>query len=761
MFASTKNRWLCSRHAAANRRPRRRWRLIERLEPRILLATAEGTPFALGEVLDASRLAGSLSAEIDWGDGVTTAADASPSGGGSLVGRVDYSFDTNNFFDTQVKKDLLQLAVDTILSQLGDDLAEIMPSGQNTWMAEFADPGTGDSQTITDLQVAADEIVIFAGGRDLGGSLGIGGTGGFSVSCVDPLFCDTVSTRGESGVTEANSLDFGPWGGSISFDASADFHFSDSTDDLGSQQADFLSAAMHEVAHVLGFGTSRSWTTFVSGSVFSGPAAQAAYGDQGVPLAGTSNGGHWANGTQSDGQEAAMDPSLTTGTRKLFTTLDFAALDDVGWDLLLPTATVAGSHTYGDDGVYDIIVTLAGSGGGVTTRQLQETVTNVPPALVAADDQAVGLGEPFTIADVGVFTDPGFGASETFTYTIDWGDGSTLGSGSASIDSSGVAGAATEGSYDGTHTYVIGGNYSVTVTVTDDDGGTDSGSFQLSVSAALSVEIAAEQIPENGGIGVTTLTITRLSNDLSQSLTVLLSTDESELDIPASVELPAGEATVVVDVDAVDDDVLDGAQGVTITATATGFLDGTDDLIVTDHETLSLTIDTPTVLERAGSAATFATVRRNNTNIDAALEVVISIDDGTEASAAESIIIPAGEASATFSIDAIEDEIADGPQLVTFTVMAGGYISDSDTLRVSDVASWHNAAQPRDVDGDGNVSPIDVLLIVNDLNSRGARPLSVPELAAVPPYLDVNDDGFVSAVDALIIVNALNNGAAN
>jgi len=31
-------------------------------------------------------------------------------------------------------------------------------------------------------------------------------------------------------------------------------------------------------------------------------------------------------------QEAAMDPTLAPGTRKLFTDLDVAALDDIGWD---------------------------------------------------------------------------------------------------------------------------------------------------------------------------------------------------------------------------------------------------------------------------------------------------------------------------------------------------------------------------------------------------------------------------------------------
>jgi len=133
-------------------------------------------------------------------------------------------------------------------------------------------------------------------------------------------------------------------GGTVAFDTSADFHFSASTDGLGNQQADFLSVAMHEVAHLLGFGASAAWNTYVAGGHFRGPASRAANGNQNVKL--STNGTHWESGTISDGREVAMDPSITTGTRKLFTSLDLAGLDDVGWDLVRSTATVSGSHTY-------------------------------------------------------------------------------------------------------------------------------------------------------------------------------------------------------------------------------------------------------------------------------------------------------------------------------------------------------------------------------------------------------------------------------
>lgn len=61
---------------------------------------------------------------------------------------------------------------------------------------------------------------------------------------------------------------------------------------------------------------------------------------------------------------------------------------------------------------------------------------------------------------------------------------------------------------------------------------------------------------------------------------------------------------------------------------------------------------------------------------------------------------------------------------------------------------------PLDVNDDGNVTPLDVLLVINDLNSRGSRlPARGP---SDTEYLDSTGDGAVSPLDVLVIINALN-----
>ncbi len=67
---------------------------------------------------------------------------------------------------------------------------------------------------------------------------------------------------------------------------------------------------------------------------------------------------------------------------------------------------------------------------------------------------------------------------------------------------------------------------------------------------------------------------------------------------------------------------------------------------------------------------------------------------------------------------------------------------------------WTNPVDMLDVTADEQVSPLDALLIINDLNEFGARALATRTDGA--PYLDVNGDGFLSPLDALLVLNELN-----
>ena len=253
----------------------------------------------------------------------------------AVVINFNYSYD-GGFFSgaNQGRQSILEAAGGYLGSILSDSLAAITSNGSNHFDAVFDRPDTGVLTTLSNFNVAPDTLTVFVGGRNLGsGTLGVGGPGGYSVGG-NSTYVNTAPQRGQSGV---GSSDFAPWGGQISFSTVADWYFDS---DLSTSESftgnDFYSVALHELGHVLGLGTAGSWNNQVSGSSFNGANAVAAYGAL-VPLQGGGDTGHWQEGTQStvNGvlQEALLDPTITTGTRKLFTKLDLAALQDVGWQV--------------------------------------------------------------------------------------------------------------------------------------------------------------------------------------------------------------------------------------------------------------------------------------------------------------------------------------------------------------------------------------------------------------------------------------------
>ena len=492
---------------------------------------AEGDLFAIDQSFDAAGLLGDVSAEIRWGDGTTT--PASTVNGGNPVGnlsiRFDYSLDTNQFFGgaNQSRRDLLQIAADSLVKRFGDSLSAITPTNLHQWQVSIFHPSIGPSNQIEgtltpltpNLPIAENEIVIYAGARDLpGNTAGVAGPAASSSTSLPPVQCQTkaecdqieadfeafqdlVRGRGQPGALESPATDFAPHFGSISFDSDTDFYF-DQAEGIQPAQIDFLSVAMHELAHVLGFGTSASWTRLSHGGTYTGPAANAAYlGGPNVPLAGD----HWALSVRSV-QSTLMAPSLDFGAEQLFSPLDFAAMADIGWQLLDTQTTVTAEQRYVDNGDFVPEVVLRAASHGELVFPLDSVnVTNVAPALTVPDPQTVFVGQTLSLTDIGVISDPGSSnnaatpaTTETFTYQIDWGDASPVDSGNASIDQLGDrSGGLTMASFDGSHIYASAGTYSVTVSVVDDDGGSVDQTFNV-VASEPAIEIVVSPTGPGG-----------------------------------------------------------------------------------------------------------------------------------------------------------------------------------------------------------------------------------------------------------------------
>lgn len=124
---------------------------------------------------------------------------------------------------------------------------------------------------------------------------------------------------------------------------------------------------------------------------------------------------------------------------------------------------------------------------------------------------------------------------------------------------------------------------------------------------------------------------------------------------------------------------------------------------------------------------------------------------------ANGIVSFPGLADGVYQIDAVPQSVIQsfGESPISFEVAAGEIIGGAPRLAAQRVDSpYYNAGLPEDVNEDEEVSALDALRIINDLNLNGARELTRDEV--ITSMLDVTNDGIVTALDALRVINYLN-----
>lgn len=240
----------------------------------------------------------------------------------------DYRFDDFGFFDNFDRRTLLQQAADDLAANFTDTLAAIpSPSAPgDSWRGIFDRPGGfGQEEEAVNATIAEDTILVYAGARD------------FLFDWVETssdrevfgsvAWQETILGRGQSNSFGPTATDFSPWGGSITFDLFADWHFG--IDPPGnSRETDFYMVAQHGLMHLLGFGASESFSRLSPNSQFNGPSAVQIFGGS-VPM--SSGSFHWKEDTLSQGQRTLMDEEIEDGERVALTALDLAAMVDMGW----------------------------------------------------------------------------------------------------------------------------------------------------------------------------------------------------------------------------------------------------------------------------------------------------------------------------------------------------------------------------------------------------------------------------------------------
>lgn len=260
----------------------------------------------------------------------------------ALVIEFDYTYDTRGFFTDSAtgmpiaeRRALLEEAA-SFYSGFTDSLSAIAPQAGDTWSVQITHPSLGPRVTLENLTLAADTIRIYVGGSESApGVLGFARLGTNLTASGSAEFVDAVTTRGQANTVGPNATDYGTWGGSIWFNAANAWYFDSDPAGLTPGHPDFLTTAIHEIGHILGFGEADSWYAQIDGDgYFTGAASVAAHGGP-VPV--DQYGAHWARGTMSTyaglPQQTLMDPSTVSGTRELPTVLDYAGFADMGWQV--------------------------------------------------------------------------------------------------------------------------------------------------------------------------------------------------------------------------------------------------------------------------------------------------------------------------------------------------------------------------------------------------------------------------------------------
>ncbi|WP_227498670.1 PKD domain-containing protein [Synechococcus sp. PCC 7336] len=187
-----------------------------------------------------------------------------------------------------------------------------------------------------------------------------------------------------------------------------------------------------------------------------------------------------------------IEDVLIGGQLQEGTALSFEAIATVAgnsnltylWDFGDGTAPVEGAaiaHTYSDNGNYTVTLSVTSDRGVTSTETLAIAINNAAPMAEAGQNLTVDEGS--ALAFNGSFTDPGL--LDTHTIEWDFGDGTEVATGTLAPS----------------HIYRNAGTYTVTLSVTDDDGGTGQTSFEVTVNrvAPTVEEFAGDTFGLEGG----------------------------------------------------------------------------------------------------------------------------------------------------------------------------------------------------------------------------------------------------------------------
>jgi hypothetical protein len=335
------------------------------------------------------------------------------------------------------------------------------------------------------------------------------------------------------------------------------------------------------------------------------------------------------------------------------------------------TFSVNGSHSYVDEGNFQVLVTVTETGiaNSTSTASFTAQVADADALTGTGSTVAATEGTALTTTGLATFTDTLANSASDFTGTIDWGDGTTT--------TGTVSGSAGSFTVDGTHAYADEGKFTIVTTLTDvnDDG---SGLATATATATSTANVAdADSLTGTGstvaategtaftssGLATFTDTLANSASDFTSTIdwgdgtttTGTVSGSAGSFTVDGThTYADEGKFTIVTTLTDVDDD---GSGMATATATATSTANVAEgDVLTGTGATVAATEGTAFT---SSGLATFADTLANS-----ASDFTSSIDWGDGTTTTGTVSGSAG----SFTVDGVHTYAEDGSYTVNVTL---------------------------------------------------------------------------------------------